>query len=1202
MCGYNFTEMLVSLNLVDTPVGYTPPKGPPVPVQLTYNQREAGQPTTFSFFNISPKWTLNWLSYIKDDPTMAGATVSRYVAGGGYVDYTGYNASTGSFTPEVQDASVLALTSSNPVTYRRSLSDGTVEVYSESNGGTGTSRLVFLTQITDPAGNAVKLTYDAQLRLTSVVDATSRATKFTYGLGSSPLLVTKITDPFGRSAQLAYDSSGRLSQITDVLGLTSKFTYDASSLVDSLTTPYGTTTFSYGDNGNSRYLQATDPLGNTERLEYVQGAPGIPLSDPPNTVPPGIVGPFNSYLYGRDTFYWDKHAYAVAAGNYTLARNRHWAHLNTNLEVTSGTIESIKYPLENRIWFNYPGDAENGAGAGQSGTLDEPTNIARVLDDGSQQLTQMQYNGLGNVTGVVDPAGRQTSFQYAANQIDVVAVQQTTASGPATTGQFTYNAQHLPLTYTNAAGKTTKFSYNSAGQVTQITDALGHATKYTYNPFGYLTTIVNANGKTAVSFTYDKYDRVATRTDSEGWTVAFSYDALDRVTQETYPDGTARTFTYKYLDLVSVKDRQGRVTSFAYDAVRDRISQTDPLGQVTQFGYYENGVLKTLSDPNKHTTSWAIDVESRVNAKQYADGSLWGYGYEATTSRLLFVSDPLNQIKQYSYTPDNRLAGIQFYNAVNATPSVGFAYDPYFPRLTAMADGSGTTQYAYQPVGSLGALKLAREQGPFANTAIVYSYDALGRVVGRSVGGNAESFAFDAVGRLVTHADDLGTFARSYLGQTGQITGQGNGTVGTGWTYDTNTNDRRLTGIANGANASQYSFTTTPENDITAIGDTFNKLTWAYSYDAADRLLGASSAAATYSYIDDAAGNLSKIQRPKGTTTIGSNVVNQISKAGASAFVYDSNGNLLHDYARTYQWDADNRLIAIGYLAHPTWQTTFAYDGLGRRIAIGSKSGAASGVTLYLWCGETLCQARSSKNAVTRRYFAEGEESPAENVQLYYGVDQLGSVHDALAAGTNARVAHYDYEPYGTPTNAQQTTTTDFGYAGLFHEQQSGLYLATYRAYDPLMGRWLSRDPIGEVGGTNVYGYARANPMTRIDMYGLESGSFSQRFLCAFKRIDDLDPITQILATALSDDNPAVESVMENGPKIVGATAYALTDHTDDDTDAALFGTFNHTFFSLIGLDYSKIPETVAPPITEDEYRSLNPMTNYHWWPDWRDG
>ncbi|HVR87784.1 MAG TPA: cysteine peptidase family C39 domain-containing protein, partial [Planctomycetota bacterium] len=79
---YNFHETVVSLNMTDTPVGYVPPKGPAVGFILTYNQREANQPANFNYFNVGPKWTFNWLAYLQDDPTNAGANVLRYVAGG----------------------------------------------------------------------------------------------------------------------------------------------------------------------------------------------------------------------------------------------------------------------------------------------------------------------------------------------------------------------------------------------------------------------------------------------------------------------------------------------------------------------------------------------------------------------------------------------------------------------------------------------------------------------------------------------------------------------------------------------------------------------------------------------------------------------------------------------------------------------------------------------------------------------------------------------------------------------------------------------------------------------------------------------------------------------------------------------------------------------------------------------------------------
>ena len=97
--------------------------------------------------------------------------------------------------------------------------------------------------------------------------------------------------------------------------------------------------------------------------------------------------------------------------------------------------------------------------------------------------------------------------------------------------------------------------------------------------------------------------------------------------------------------------------------------------------------------------------------------------------------------------------------AVNPTPNVSFTYDPYFPRLVSMTDGTGTTQYAYVPVGTLGALQLQQESSPLASSAIASAYDELGRLSSRTVAGaGAETFAYDVIGRLTTHASDLGSF------------------------------------------------------------------------------------------------------------------------------------------------------------------------------------------------------------------------------------------------------------------------------------------------------------------------------------------------------------------------------------------------------------------------------------------------------------
>jgi RHS repeat-associated protein len=379
-----------------------------------------------------------------------------------------------------------------------------------------------------------------------------------------------------------------------------------------------------------------------------------------------------------------------------------------------------------------------------------------------------------------------------------------------------------------------------------------------------------------------------------------------------------------------------------------------------------------------------------------------------------------------------------------------------------MTDGNGTTQYVYVPVGSLGAMKLQQEASPLLNSAITYANDQLGRRTTRTVtGAGAETVQYDALGRPISHASDLGSFTLSYLGQTSQIAQRQllpvSANLTTSWSYLNNTGDRRLAGISNvglaNSQFSNYQYTTTPANLISAITE---------------------------------ASDASPVYPSPATQTASYNSLNQLTNLSGEPLSYDLDGNLTSDGQRNYTWDAENRLIGVTYPAQPGKQTAFAYDGLGRRTAITSTpAGGGSAVTTsYIWCGDRLCQARSGGNSPTRSYYAEGELVPGTPAQsLYYGSDQIGSVRRVFASTTSAPA--YGYDPYG---NALQGTAplTDFNYAGMFYNADSGLYLTQYRAYDPVGGRWLSRDPIGERNdpAANLYAYVDGNPISRIDPYG----------------------------------------------------------------------------------------------------------------------
>ena len=106
-------------------------------------------------------------------------------------------------------------------------------------------------------------------------------------------------------------------------------------------------------------------------------------------------------------------------------------------------------------------------------------------------------------------------------------------------------------------------------------------------------------------------------------------------------------------------------------------------------------------------------------------------------------------------------------------------------------------------------------------------------------------------------------------------------------------------------------------------------------------------------------------------------------------------------------------------------------------------------------------------------------------IRLYYTTDHLGSIREMVDSDGTIR-ASYDYKPYGERTKLGGDLDSDFGYTGHYTHDASGLVAAPYRIYDPRLGRWLSRDPIGEEGGINLYQYVRNNPTRWIDPLGLK--------------------------------------------------------------------------------------------------------------------
>src|SRR5262249_23062750 len=111
MAGSRVHLMLVSLNIIDEPLRYSPPVGLPVGFTGRYNQRDAFQAATFTYSNLGPKWTFDWLSYLTDTPQNPLADVNYYIMGGGTRTFTDFDNVTQSYAFQQYDQTKLTRTS-----------------------------------------------------------------------------------------------------------------------------------------------------------------------------------------------------------------------------------------------------------------------------------------------------------------------------------------------------------------------------------------------------------------------------------------------------------------------------------------------------------------------------------------------------------------------------------------------------------------------------------------------------------------------------------------------------------------------------------------------------------------------------------------------------------------------------------------------------------------------------------------------------------------------------------------------------------------------------------------------------------------------------------------------------------------------------------------------------------------------------------
>ena len=279
---------------------------------------------------------------------------------------------------------------------------------------------------------------------------------------------------------------------------------------------------------------------------------------------------------------------------------------------------------------------------------------------------------------------------------------------------------------------------------------------------------------------------------------------------------------------------------------------------------------------------------------------------------------------------------------------------------------------------------------------------------------------------------------------------------------------------------------------------------------------------------------------------------NQYVAPNPEPYTYDADGNLLTDGRWIYTWDAENRLTSATSqpqssppLAVNGVRAEFTYDGLSRRIekrtyqnssiapswvlnnwelyaydgwnlvTTARRNNDASVVRrvgLYCWgpdlgsapLGATTWQAAGgvggflfsvdySNSAVTYTGLPAPPADPTDD-HYFACQDRLGNITGIMRAtsGQTALESVLDYDPFGREIRATGTAARrlPFHFSSKFTDFETGLAYYGYRYYDPRNGRWLSRDPLAETGGLNLYVAMRNAAPRTVDILGLDPALF----------------------------------------------------------------------------------------------------------------
>ncbi|WP_344130566.1 RHS repeat-associated core domain-containing protein [Luedemannella flava] len=701
-------------------------------------------------------------------------------------------------------------------------------------------------------------------------------------------------------------------------------------------------------------------------------------------------------------------------------------------DTTAGTVlTDTFYDTAGRVWKTYQAHLTTGTpGAGYvvaNEQGDVPSRVEAVFDGAGRSIASVQYLKKG--TGV-PTVFATTTTGYGGDRVDVLPPTGGTATSTHTDARGNTTAvwryKSLAITPgTPGSYDATTYTYTAKDQLSSVTDAAGNKWERTYNVRGQVLTDKSPDRGT-VTVQINSAGEQEWVQNANG-KVLYTYDSLSRKTAayRTSISDANKLATWTYDGLTK---SNGHLTkSVRYDGTNQYIKEFTGFTAT----YAPTGVKYTIPETGISGTftyvyTYKPDGQPETVRLPDVDGT-GGLALEALTTEYT----PLGQARTLRTSLDN--------GTTYVTDTAYTGYGEIGAMTLQYKGGNTVTQERTFEDGTrrLEKQKVSRQTTPTTLSDVTFAYDTFGNVTGSadSVTNDNQCFRYDYLRRLTeawtpATASCLAAPTASGLG--------GPAPYWTSWTFDASGNRRKQ--------VERPTSTTVRTTD--------------YVYPAAGgaqphTLLSATTQSAT------------------GTTT--------------ASWTYDAMGNTTSrpggTSGQTVKWDVEGHVISQ---EDSTGKTEYIYDADGERLVRRDPTGK----TLFLPGQELRYTAGTGAKATTRYYQHAGTTVATRTTS---GVTWICNDHQGTASITiNATTQAYALrrqDPYGNPRGSVVGTwpaSMDKGFVG-GTKDNTGLTHLGAREYDPLIGRFISVDPVFDQASPQSfdgYSYAWHSPVSGTDTTG----------------------------------------------------------------------------------------------------------------------